>query len=285
MRMYRTGIFLLALFAVTACGPSGPQSEEKSSDRPTPWVAPKGPGGYGGRLLGARWHVDWITVDGRNIDAPPDGGAWVEFGYDATAIGDYGCLPFKTSITVTATTLTLGAETSEKPDGTCSAEERAFTQRIRKVFTGGPLTVAKRVDAWSMTLKNPQGDYIALQMLWPQGFFGAPWRLQYLIGADATIDMVAGEEAYFVFHRDGTATGKAGCNTFKGRTAFAGMQVTLYPMSRTTHHTCSQTIMTQENWILRLSGHTYTIMTGGGVELLGDNGTVDNFGYHLVPLT
>ncbi|MFF2430202.1 META domain-containing protein, partial [Streptomyces mirabilis] len=139
MRMYRTGAILgallVALLTVTACSPRA-GSGGKAPDRPTPWTMPTGPGGYGGRLLGARWRVDWVTVDGRNIDAPPDAGAWVEFGYDNTAVGDYGCTPFKSSATVTATTLTVGTDTSgATPDDACPVKERAFEQRMRKIFT------------------------------------------------------------------------------------------------------------------------------------------------------
>ncbi|MFF4829243.1 hypothetical protein ACFY20_41285 [Streptomyces sp. NPDC001312] len=67
--------------------------------------------------------MDWATVDGRNIDAPSNAGAWVEFGYDNMPVGDYGCMPFKASATVTATTLTVGAQASRAvPDDACPAK-------------------------------------------------------------------------------------------------------------------------------------------------------------------
>ncbi|MGW8881287.1 hypothetical protein ACWGPC_52095, partial [Streptomyces mirabilis] len=118
--MYRTGALLgallVALLTFTSCGSPRAGSGGKALERPTP----KGPGGYGGLLLGARWWVDWVTVDGRDLDAPLNAGAWVEFGYDNTAVGDYGCTPFRTSATVTATTLTVGADTSgATPDDAC----------------------------------------------------------------------------------------------------------------------------------------------------------------------
>jgi heat shock protein HslJ len=286
MRMYRTGAFLgallVALLTVTACSPRA-GSGGKAPDRPTPWTMPTGPGGYGGRLLGARWRVDWVTVDGRNIDAPPDAGAWVEFGYDNTAVGDYGCTPFKSSATVTATTLTVGTDTSgATPDDACPAKERAFEQRMRKIFTGGPLAVAKRVDELSMTLKNQRGDYVALQMLWPQGLFGAPWRIEYLNVADTPVDMTAGKEVYFVFHRDGTVTGKGGCNGFKGRAAFAGEHVTLYPLTRTTHRTCSRKIMSQEDGLLDQDPRTFSVVASRGITFVDRTPGLDGLAYNFI---
>lgn len=286
MRMYRTGAFLgallVALLTVTACSPRA-GSGGKAPDRPTPWTMPTGPGGYGGRLLGARWRVDWVTVDGRNIDAPPDAGAWVEFGYDNTAVGDYGCTPFKSSATVTATTLTVGTDTSgATPDDACPAKERAFEQRMRKIFTGGPLAVAERVDEFSMTLKNQRGDYVALQMLWPQGLFGAPWRIEYLNVADTPVDMTAGKEVYFVFHRDGTVTGKGGCNGFKGRAAFAGEHVTLYPLTRTTHRTCSREIMSQEDGLLDQDPRTFSVVASRGITFVDRTPGLDGLAYNFI---
>ncbi|MER5801417.1 META domain-containing protein [Streptomyces mirabilis] len=286
MRMYRTGAFLgallVALLTVTACSPRA-GSGGKAPDRPTPWTMPTGPGGYGGRLLGARWRVDWVTVDGRNIDAPPDAGAWVEFGYDNTAVGDYGCTPFKSSATVTATTLTVGTDTSGvTPDDACPAKERAFEQRMRKIFTGGPLAVAERVDEFSMTLKNQRGDYVALQMLWPQGLFGAPWRIEYLNVADTPVDMTAGKEVYFVFHRDGTVTGKGGCNGFKGRAAFAGEHVTLYPLTRTTHRTCSRKIMSQEDGLLDQDPRTFSVVAWRGITFVDRTPGLDGLAYNFI---
>jgi heat shock protein HslJ len=286
MRMYRTGAFLgallVALLTVTACSPRA-GSGGKAPDRPTPWTMPTGPGGYGGRLLGARWRVDWVTVDGRNIDAPPDAGAWVEFGYDNTAVGDYGCTPFKSSATVTATTLTVGTDTSgATPDDACPAKERAFEQRMRKIFTGGPLAVAERVDEFSMTLKNQRGDYVALQMLWPQGLFGAPWQVEYLNVADTLVDMTAGKEVYFVFHRDGTVTGKGGCNGFKGRAAFAGEHVTLYPLTRTTHRTCSREIMSQEDGLLDQDPRTFSVVASRGITFVDRTPGLDGLAYNFI---
>ncbi|MER7694669.1 META domain-containing protein [Streptomyces sp. NPDC097610] len=285
MRMYRTGAILgallVALLTVTACSPRA-GSGGKVPDRPTPWTMPTGPGGYGGRLLGARWRVDWVTVDGRNIDAPPDAGAWVEFGYDNTAVGDYGCTPFKSSATVTATTLTVGTDTSgATPDDACLAKERAFEQRMRKIFTGGPLAVAERVDELSMTLKNQRGDYVALQMLWPQGLFGAAWRIEYLDVADTPVDMTAGKEVYFVFHRDGTVTGKGGCNGFKGRAAFAGEHVTLYPLTRTTHRTCSRKIMSQEDGLLDQDPRTFSVVASRGIAFVDQTPGLDALAYNF----
>ncbi|MFI9648984.1 META domain-containing protein [Streptomyces sp. NPDC052040] len=284
MRMYRTGAILgallVALLTANACS-LWAESEGKAPDRPTPWTMPTGPGGWGGRLLGARWRVDWITVDGRSIGAPPDAGAWIEFGYDSTVVGDYGCTPFKSSATLTATTLTVGTDMSgATPDDACPAKERAFEQRMRKIVTGGPLAVAKRVDTLSITLKNQRGDYVALQMMRPQGLFGAPWKIEYLDVDDTPIDMEARKEVYFVFHRDGTVTGKGGCNGFKGRAVFAGQHVTLYPLTRTTHRTCSRKIMSQEDRLFDQGPRTFWVAATPDISFV-DRTSPDGLTYNF----
>ncbi len=132
------GALLVALLTVTACWPG----RERGRPRTGPRRGPCRPGRavQAGGSSGARWRVDWVTVDGRNIDAPPDAGAWVEFGYDNTAVGDYrmhavqvvghGHRHFGS---------TVGTDTSgATPDDACPAKERAFEQRMRKIFTGGP---------------------------------------------------------------------------------------------------------------------------------------------------
>ncbi|WNM31394.1 META domain-containing protein [Streptomyces sp. Li-HN-5-11] len=289
MRMHRMGALLGALLTVfltvTACS-SG--NVGKTPDRPAPWTTPNGPGGYGGRLLGARWQVDWVTVGGRRTSGPPHGRAWVDFGDDNTALGDYGCTPFKASSEVTATTVTVGGDTTRgTPDGACPAEYRAFEKQLRKTLTGS-LAIAEPGE--DMTLTNRRGDSVGLRLLWPQGLFEARWQLQALIITDGDVPMTAERQVvFYVFHRDGTVTGNAGCNDFTGRAVFADKSVTLYTLTRTTHRACPPKTLADENYILGQKPRTFsTVMVGRFSKLfeIGDNSNpVAYFGYRFTRIT
>jgi heat shock protein HslJ len=97
--------------------------------------------------------------------------------------------------------------------------------------------------------------------------------------------MTARKEVYFVFHRDGTVTGKGGCNGFKGRATFAGEHATLYPLTRTTHRTCSREIMSQEDDLLDQDPRTFKVGANRGIEFVEETGSPQFFGYQFVRLT
>ena len=237
------GALLGAMFLITACTSTDTGG---ASAPPTS----RGPGGTGGLVVGARWYVQWVTVGGRATTAPPRAAAWVEFGYDDTTEGNYGCTPFKAATTVTETALTVGEKTDGAPPaGRCPKSNRAFEGKLRKLFSG-PLTINRRVDDLTMDLKNQRGDYIAVKLMRPQGLFGSRWRLDHLVSGDTIVPVVGGKDVYYVFHRDGTVTGKAGCNDFTGRAVFDGDVLTMYRPTRTTDRTCSQELMDQEDRLL-----------------------------------
>ncbi|MGV9993465.1 META domain-containing protein [Streptomyces sp. NPDC003374] len=243
------GALLAALLTVTACGAShGVTDEQKpgQADPATPWSPPKGPGGAGGLLVGARWTAQWITVGGRTTTAPAHAAAWIDFGYHGTATGSYGCTPFRRTTHVTAGTLTVDAPAAQPTTGNrCAPENRAFEKGFRTLFNG-QLKIARRVDDLTIDLKNARGDRLALKLLWPKGLFGRRWQVDHLAVADTTYPLAAGKAVYFVFHRDGTVTGNLGCNDFTSRATFSGDTFTLYRPTLTTHRTCSKDIMRDE---------------------------------------
>ncbi|MFF8375742.1 META domain-containing protein [Streptomyces sp. NPDC015661] len=237
------GTLLTALLLISACTPTGTR---RAAAPPTP----KGPGGNGGLLVGARWYVQWVTVDGRTITAPPHAAAWVEAGYDNTTEGSYGCTPFKAATTVTETTLTVGETTDgTAPAGRCPASYLAFEEKLRKLLSG-PLDISRRVDDLTMDLRNRSGDYVAVKLIRPEGLFGSRWRLDHLVAGDSVVPIIGGKEVYYVFHRDGTVTGRAGCNDFTGRATFDGDVLSMYRLTATTHRTCSRELMEQERGLL-----------------------------------
>ncbi|MGV9350584.1 META domain-containing protein [Streptomyces spiralis] len=194
--------------------------------------------------------AQWVTVGGRTTAAPAHAAAWVDFGYDGTATGSYGCTSFRRTTHVTARTLTLGAPAAQPTTRSrCAAKNRAFEEEIRTIFTER-LEITRRVDDLTIDLKNPRGDYLALKLLWPKGLFGRRWQVDHLAVADTTYPLAAGKAVYFVFHGDGTVTGNLGCNDFTGRATFSGDVFTLYRPTPTTHRTCSKDIMRDEQIML-----------------------------------
>lgn len=253
----RTGFvlttLLAALLTIAACGAPrmGTDGRKPGQARPpTAWSPPKGPGGAGGLLVGARWMAQWITVGGRTTTASAHAAAWVDFGYDGTATGSYGCTSFRRTTHLTASTLALGAPAAQPTTGSrCAAKNRAFEEEFRTLFNER-LKITRRDDDLTIDLKNPRGDYLALKLLWPKGLFGRRWQVDHLAVADTIYPVAAGKAAYFVFHRDGTVTGSLGCNDFVSRATFSGDLFTLYRLTLTTHRTCSKDIMRDEQIML-----------------------------------
>ncbi|MFI1169040.1 META domain-containing protein [Streptomyces sp. NPDC020801] len=202
--------------------------------------------------MGARWRVQWVTADGRTTAAPAHAAAWIDFGYDDTATGSYGCTSFTRAATVTASALVVGREKaagSTTAASRCPFGNRAFEEKFRKIFAG-PLTSARRVDDLTMDLKSPRGDYVAVKLMWPKGLFGRRWQLDHLSVEDTVQPLAAGWKVYFVFHRDGTVTGGLGCNDFTSRARFEGDVFTFYRPTLTTHRTCSDAVMRDEQTLL-----------------------------------
>ncbi|MFF9410882.1 META domain-containing protein [Streptomyces anandii] len=234
--------------------------------------------------MGARWKVQWVSVGGRDIAAPANAAAWMEFGHDNTVTGTDGCTPLRTPVNVGAESLTVGEPAAPTaPPGRCPAKYQTFEEQLRKVFSG-PLTINRRVDDLTMDLKNPQGDYVAVKLLWPEGLFGARWRVQYLTGADDKVAPEAGRTSYFVFHRDGKVTGQAPCNDFTSRATFDGELLTLDRPVLTTHRTCSKKIMYWEENVLSLrkNPETFTyVATRDSLDLSSVPDDLQRHGYVL----
>ncbi|RSO47787.1 hypothetical protein DMH15_05875 [Streptomyces sp. WAC 06725] len=264
MRIHRAGTaagaLLAALLTVTGCGPSPAGSEGGKAAEGKPASASpakKGPGGYGGLLMGARWMVQWVTVDGREISAPPHAASWMAFDYDNTVKGNDGCAPFHRSAFLSDSALTLRGDWAEATeDGGCPAKNRAFAERLRKVFNG-PLTIAQRVDTLTLDLKNRQGDYVALKLQQPEGFYGRRWQVPRLSVAD-TYSPDLPKSAYFIFHEDGTVIGNLGCNDFTSKAVFEGDTLTMWEPTRLSQRTCSPDIMKGEGYLLSMRRNPQT---------------------------
>ncbi|MCX5205003.1 META domain-containing protein [Streptomyces sp. NBC_00237] len=253
---------LTSLLAVTACSSpeAGGKGGEEGKDGADPaqsaaLPAPRKPQSkHETALAGTRWKIQWVTVGGKNIAAPDQAGAWVEFTPEGTALGNYGCVPFEVGTTFSGESLTLDkAEKEYSSSSLCPDKPRTFEEKLRKIFTG-PLTLKYRHDAYTLDLTNPDGDYVAIKLIRPKNLFGHRWQLQHLLVSDTQgPTYAAGKEIYFVFHENGTVSGKLGCNDFSGRATFQGETLTLFRTALTTQRTCSAQIMSDEKDLLSVT--------------------------------
>ncbi|WP_030663622.1 META domain-containing protein [Streptomyces rimosus] len=282
-----TGALLTVLLTATGCAPSeaGSGGKKKTEGRPAS-AAPvrKGPGGNGGLLMGARWMVQWVTVGGRDISAPPHAASWMAFDYDGTVKGNDGCAPFHRSASMADSVLAVGGDRAQATeDGGCPAKNRAFAERLREVFDG-PLTIAQRHDDLTMDLKNQEGDYVAVKLQQPEGFYGRRWQLPRLIVGD-TYSPDLPKSTYFVFHADGTVSGNLGCNDFTGQAVFEGDTLTMHQPTRTTDRTCSQDVMDSEEGLLTMKRNprtfTYRVTHDSLTAYDESDGAPLTFGYEF----
>ncbi|MET9948006.1 META domain-containing protein [Streptomyces sp. NPDC006341] len=245
--------------------------------------APKGPGGNGDLLLGARWKIHWVVSGGTKTSGPPDAGAWITFDHDGTAEGSDGCAPFQARVTVTASTVSLPeTQTTADHAGTCPEAHRFFEDRLRKALTG-QLSVTAIYDG-TMDLTNPRGEQVRITLLWPEGLYGRRWRLSQLIAGDSFLSPRDSDEVYFVFRKNGTVSGKLGCDDFAGRAAFRGEQVTLSEFRLTTDQSCDPETKRQQKWwgwgVGPPKDYQYSV-THDSVSIVHDADSLQRSGYEL----
>lgn len=217
----------------------------------------KGPGGYGGLLLGERWKIQWVTKGGHATTAPPDAAAWLEFGYDGVVRGSDGCHPLLRPARLTADALTVEPAPRTYSDQDCEPAQQAFRDRFRELFSGR-LAIKKRYDDLTMDLRNGDGDSIAVKFSRPEGMFGTRYQLVYSqVGDSPGPEYAAGKQLWFRFSTDGRMDGRLGCDEFTGSAVFQGERVAIGPLTLTTHHTCSAEIMRDEQALLQRFPDTF----------------------------
>jgi heat shock protein HslJ len=247
---------LAALLALGGCTPDTDHPATRSSAN-GPAAQRKNPGGYGGLLIGERWKIQWVTVDGRSTSAPPNAAAWLEFGQDGAVRGSDGCHPLLRPARITADALSVEPAPRTYSDRECEPAQQAFRDRFRKLFTGR-LTISKRADDLTMDLKNEHGDHIAVKFSRPEDMFGTRYRLSYSQYGDSPgPEYAAGAQLWFRFHADGRVDGKLGCDEFTGRAVFEGERVAVGPLTLTTNRTCSDQVMRDEQTLLKRFPDTF----------------------------
>ncbi|MEU5301339.1 META domain-containing protein [Streptomyces noursei] len=245
----------------------------------------KGPGGLGGRLFDGIWTFFEfnLTVDGKEVHLPDATRPWVEFRDDGTIAGDYGCTPFRMKADLTATTLTLGEDLPPLPPPSAtpaptdettvcpkppSREKddagRELTDseaQVRKFFHRGPLRLTEKKLQQEVggppprtlpQLRNEHGDVATLTVVRSPSIFDTAFRLRQWMVGDSSDMVKSTKDTSFTFHRDGTVTGKLGCNDFTAEAVFNGSDVFFRAARLTTHRTCAAQNMQDERSILRI---------------------------------
>ncbi|SHL43228.1 META domain-containing protein [Streptomyces yunnanensis] len=285
MRSFRrvralTVTMLAALLTFTACdvGPAGPN------------VTKQRLGGAGDLLVGAVLNFDGGEIDGRKFESPPPTEEttylrnWVEFHRDGTVAGTYGCTPFRMTANVRATDLTLEEDTPTAAVEGCPQSLTSFERQLKEIFTGHLAISEQKAQEegqnGTIELKNGRGDHITLSVTRPaQGFFGTRWKFWYVQlddggqGSDPDDKTVS-----WIFHENGTMTGKLVCDDFTAQAHFTGDVVTISSMRLTTHRKCAPgQAEHDEGWLGTPPPYTYGVF-GAGTRLTVRPHTTDSHG-------
>ncbi|MFE7312584.1 META domain-containing protein [Streptomyces sp. NPDC057555] len=228
-------------------------------------------GGPGDVLVGAVLGFDGGEVDGQKIESPPPTPAsrflrnWVEFHDDGTVSGTYGCTPFRLTADVRATELALTKDGPQARTEGCPRTIAAFEKQVKKVFTGRLTMSERKVDPAqqerTVDLKNEHGDYLSLSVTRPaEGFFGTKWVFYFSQYDDGgQYGGPPGVKISWIFHEDGTLTGRLACNDFKARAHFTGKVVTLSSATLTTHRKCNGLESEDESWLETAYPYSYVV--------------------------
>ncbi|MFJ5550543.1 META domain-containing protein [Streptomyces sp. NPDC093225] len=189
-------------------------------------------------LLWERWSIEGLRVAGREIKAPANGAAWLEFDPDGVIWGSDGCHPMARPGTVAERDLTVEpAERAFAADG-CEPERKEFRDRLQEVFAG---RLTFRYKYQVMDLRNERGDHVFIRMGRVRNMFGRRYLLDHVTVMDGEWSSVGppGEAPWLRFRGDGTVEGGAGCGRFAGRAVFEGDRVAIGPLTVAAGGSCA----------------------------------------------
>lgn len=228
---------------LTACGTeSGAGSDGDSGGR----SVRSEPG-----LAGVRWHVDSLTLGGKEQDAPA--GAYLKIGKDGKAGGSYGCNAFGADVSVKGDTLTFGTPRSTKR--ACMDDGRMnFEKDLVRALGAGKFTA--KVDDGRMTLSTPKGDRVNFtsRPAEPNApLTGTKWQVSAVGdgGTAAALPKEMDGKVHLTFGEDGKVRGSLGCNTVTAKAEVADGRITFGPPT-TTRKMCPGEPMKTERKLLKL---------------------------------
>jgi heat shock protein HslJ len=223
----------------------------------------------GGTLTGQVWAL--TSLAGK---APiKDTGITIQFSTDNTVSGSSGCNQYSGTYTASGSSLTINtplASTMMMCAEPVMVQESAYQAALATVK-------AYSVSGDKLTLYGPNNTEIASYQAASQDLSGTSWNvIGYNNGKQAVVSVMAGTEMDIQFGKDGTVSGKSGCNTYNGPYTVTGNQIKIGPLA-STMMACSDPagIMDQEQQYLAALATAATYQIEGNVlELRTSDGAL-----------
>ncbi|WP_169314070.1 META domain-containing protein [Streptomyces piniterrae] len=165
-----------------------------------------------------------------------------------------------------------------------SPELSDFEAKVKKFFHRGLLKIGEKKlpeepggppPGSLPQLRNEHGDVATLTIIRSPAFFDTEFQLDAWMEYDHTEGFQSAKDTSFVFHRDGTVTGKLGCNDFTARVFFNGFHLFFRDTRLTTHRTCAAQNMRDEAFVfgmLKRSLNYCYVGDSGGIYMRDDVG-------------
>jgi heat shock protein HslJ len=193
-------------------------------------------------------------------------GISAQFGPDGKVSGSAGCNRYNGTYTTSGNSITFSspmATTMMMCDAPVMEQESAYLKAL-----GEAKTYAVKDD--QLTLAGANNNSLAVYKAQTQDLAGTSWEaVNYNNGKQAVVGVITDTTLTADFGKDGTLSGKAGCNTYSGGYKTNGNQITIGPLA-STMMACDQPagVMDQETQYLAAlqSAATYQI-EGNVLEL------------------
>ncbi|MFF5155975.1 META domain-containing protein [Streptomyces sp. NPDC000348] len=209
-------------------------------------------------VTGVRWSIDSLTVDGTTHRAPD--GAHLTLDGDGRAEGSYGCNTFGAGAAVDGDRITLSDTASTEM--ACDDKPMDAERALSRTLADGALR--SEVDDDRLTLTTGSGDTVRLSRAGDAPLYGTRWTL--------TTPAVDGR-AHLTFDKEGTVSGRLGCNHVNADATVRDGHITLGVPSLT-RMMCEDSLMDDERALTKLFDGTadYRI-EGRTLTLTSENGT------------
>ncbi len=169
-----------------------------------------------------------------------------------------GCNRLMGSYTLQQNRLTIGGLAGTMM--ACPEPAMSIERALHAALTG-PLSYA--ITGNRLSLTSDSGAVLVFEKEAAATLEGATWEVTgYNNGRQAVVSPMVGTELTVAFEK-GTASGEAGCNTFRAPFSTEGKSITVGPAA-TTRKMCSEAVMTQEREFLKAleSATTWSIDAG-----------------------
>ena len=180
----------------------------------------------GGTLTGQVWAL----TDLAGKTPIKDTGITIQFNTDGTVGGSSGCNQYSGTYTASGSSLTITtplASTMMMCAEPVMVQETAYQTALAGVK-------AYTVKGDRLTLFGPNNTEIANYKATSQDLAGTSWQvIGYNNGKQAVTSVIAGTQMDIQFGKDGTVSGKSGCNTYNGPYTVNGNQIKIGPLAST----------------------------------------------------